>query len=187
MNPDPDQLVLLTTFNTEFQAQSLVAALDARAIRAKVFSAAARVMQWEGGIGNQVKVFVRRGDAQAALETMRTLHDSSRGIDWNLVDVGEMEPGETPPLRVGGARVQGLSPVLWRLRMLGFSLMAMPALVAMMGPDKMALVIVFCVLMAILAEPGVPVRATAQRFGPGSGGRPALGERTPRGPSQTGG
>lgn len=164
MPPDPDQLVLLTTCRTEFEAQALANALDARAIPATVFSAAARMVQWEGGIANQAKVFVRRVDSNAALAVLRSLRTSSRGIDWNSIDVGDMEPGETPAPPRQTPRVHGLSPLMWRIRIIGFSLMAMPFLISMVGPDRSLFAIGFCVLVALLADPGVPIRATGQRL-----------------------
>jgi hypothetical protein len=164
MPPDPNQLILLTTCATEFEAQALANALDARAIPAKVFSAAARMVQWEGGIANQAKVFVRRVDSNAALEVLRSLRTTSRGIDWNTFDVGEMEPGETPAPPRRGPRIHGLSPLMWRIRIIGFTLMALPFMVSMAGPDRGIFAIAFCVLIAILADPGVPIRATGQRL-----------------------
>lgn len=164
MPPDPDQLVLLTTRATEFEAQGVANALEATGIRAQVFSAAARMVQWEGGMGNQAKVFVRRADSDAALEVLRTLRQGARGIDWSSIDVGEMEPGETPPPARDASRVRGLSPLLWRIRIIGFTLMAMPILVSMAGPDRGLFAIAFCVLVALFADAGVSGRVAGQRM-----------------------
>ncbi|MBI1189480.1 MAG: hypothetical protein GC200_02190 [Tepidisphaera sp.] len=163
MLPDPDQLVFLTSFRTEFEAQALVNALDARGIRAQVFSAAARMVAWEGGINNAAKVFVRRADASAAADLLHTLRQQARGIDWSTIDVGEMEPGETPPPPGNRPRVQGLSPLLWRVKMVGFMLMLAGFVVGPLGAQYALPTLGVCLLLAFLAEPGVPVRSTAQR------------------------
>lgn len=163
MPPDPDQLVFLTSFRTEFEAQAFVNALDARAIRAQVFSAASRIVAWEGGIDNGAKVFVRRADVPKAADVLHSMRQQARGIDWSTIDVGEMEPGETPPPPGNRPRVQGLSPLLWRVKMIGFTLMAGGFVAGPLGPQYALPTLVVCLLLGFLAEPGVPVRSTAQR------------------------
>lgn len=163
MPADPDQLVFLTSFRTDFEAEAFVSALSARAIRAQVFSAASRMVAWEGGVNNAAKVFVRRADAANAANILRTLRVESRAIDWNSIDVGEMEPGETPPEPAKGPRIQGLSPVLWRVKMVGYMLMVAGFVAGPLGAQYALPTILLCLLLGLLADPGVPMRSTAQR------------------------
>lgn len=126
MASDPDQLVLLTSTRTEFEARALAASLEAEGIQASVFAAASMGLQWEGGISNAVKVMVRRADLEPALEALRQSRVNSRGIDWVNVDVGELEEGSTPAPEAQSERFAGYSRAMYRLRSVGLVLMFAP-------------------------------------------------------------
>lgn len=98
MPDDPDMLVTLTTTRTEFEGANLVNVLQAAGIPARVFAAGANTMQWEAGYTDPIKVQVRRRDMQRAVETLRQNRQDSIDLDWDEVDVGQME-GMAPEAR----------------------------------------------------------------------------------------
>ncbi len=67
----------------------MAASLEAEGIPAKVFSAAARMAQWEIGYTDPIKVMVRRADLARAAEVLRSARARARTIDWSTVDVNE--------------------------------------------------------------------------------------------------
>jgi hypothetical protein len=117
--PDPDQLVLFASTRTEFEAGTIAETLRSTGIEARVFSAAAMGIQWEGGISNNVRIMVRARDLHAAQEALGTFRRHARSIDWSAVDVGEPED-ELPSPR---SRIAGLSPALYRVRIIGMALL----------------------------------------------------------------
>lgn len=175
MESDPDQLVVLTSTRTEFEAQAAAAALRAEGIEASVFAAAASGVQWEGGISNAVRVMVRREDAARAAELLRDTRRAARHIDWNDVDVGEPEDGAPaggPPLPTE-PRVGGLSPWLARVRLVGIVLIFMPLLASWMGQGRAW----FGVLIAL----ALIVSAWSVGTTTGAGPRPNASPREGRG------
>lgn len=89
MSSDPNILVFLTSAKTEFEGRAMAAALEAEGIPARVFAAAARMVQWEAGYNDPIKVMVRRGDLARAADVLRQTRAASRSIDWSTVDVDE--------------------------------------------------------------------------------------------------
>lgn len=162
MTPDPDQLVMLTSTRTEFEARSLAAALEAEGIEVRVFAAAASGVSWEGGISNAVKVMVRRADLPAAGEAMHAMRRWSRAIDWSQVDVGEPEEeaaGEV--VRTPGRG--GMTPVWrYRVRTVGFVLIVLPMMVGWIGAGDAWLAVALCAVLIVGAwkppEPDRPER-----------------------------
>lgn len=86
---DPDILVYLTSARTEFEGRAMVASLEAEGIPGSVFSAAARMAQWEIGYTDPIKVMVRRVDHARAVEVLGRARVEARQIDWSQVDVNE--------------------------------------------------------------------------------------------------
>ncbi|CAG1008387.1 hypothetical protein PHYC_03559 [Phycisphaerales bacterium] len=132
MPPDPDQLLLLTSTRTEFEAQTIATALEAEGIPVRVFAAASHGVQWEGGIANSVRVMVRRADAAMAAEALHRIRRDSRAIDWSQVDVGPPED-ENPVLPPPSSRINGWSPLFYRIRIVGFTLLFSMMLLQWMG------------------------------------------------------
>jgi len=89
LNTDPDILIPVTSARTEFEGNSLAAALQAEGIPARVFAGASNMLQWEGGYTDPIKVMVRRVDAERAAAFIRELKQQSGSIDWANVDVDE--------------------------------------------------------------------------------------------------
>lgn len=89
MSPNPDRLEALTSTPDEPRAAMIVAALKDRGIDAVA----------EGGLTSgfraetvgEVKVMVRRDDLDRAREALVEYRDAASDIDWDEVDVGEME------------------------------------------------------------------------------------------------
>lgn len=136
-SPDPDQLVLLTSVRTEFEGQAMAAALRDRGVPVKVFAAAAAGVSWEGGYGNAVRVMVRRADAARAVALLKQVRQDSVDLDWDRVDVGEMEPG-APPASPFGRRRGGLSPTMQVVRAVGWGLLTATMLMWALG-EQMAI------------------------------------------------
>ncbi|MCC6951086.1 MAG: hypothetical protein IT433_06525 [Phycisphaerales bacterium] len=136
-SPDPDQLVLLSSVRTEFEGQAMAAALRDRGVPVKVFAAAAAGVSWEGGYGNAVRVMVRRADAARAVALLKEVRQDSVDLDWDRVDVGEMEPG-APPASPFGRRRGGLSPTLQIIRAVGWGLLSATMLMWALG-EQMAI------------------------------------------------
>jgi len=87
--PDPNILVVLTSAQGEFEGNAIIAALQAQGITAKLFGQSASTLQWEGGYTDPYKVMVRRAEAPAALEIIKTLKSEASDINWSKVDVHE--------------------------------------------------------------------------------------------------
>ncbi len=134
---DPDQLVLLTSVRTEFEGQAMAAALRDRGVPVQVFAAAAQGVSWEGGYGNAVRVMVRRADADRAVALLREVRRDSVDLDWDRVDVGEMEQG-APPASPFGSRRGGLSPTLQIVRAVGWGPLTATMLMWALG-EQMAI------------------------------------------------
>lgn len=135
--PDPDQLVLLTSVRTEFEGQAMAAALRDRDVPVQVFAAAAQGVSWEGGYGNAVRVMVRRADAGRAVTLLKQIRQDSVDLDWDRVDVGELEDG-APPASPFGRRRGGLSPALQIIRAVGWGLLTATMLMWALG-EQMAI------------------------------------------------
>src|SRR5881394_1621445 len=88
MAGDPDILVPLTSARTEFEGQTIAAALEADGIPAKVFATSANMLQWEGGYTDPIKVMVRRRDLERAAASVKRTRQESVDIDWSEVNVG---------------------------------------------------------------------------------------------------
>ncbi len=133
MPADPDQLVMLTSTRTEFEARSLAAALQAEGIESRVFAAAASGVAWEGGISNAVRIMVRRADVPAAAEAMYEMRRASRAIDWSQVDFGEPED-EVAAEAASAPRQSGVR-ALWRYRVrtVGVVLIFLPMMASWLG------------------------------------------------------
>jgi hypothetical protein len=110
MAGDPDILVPLTSARTEFEAQTMAAALEADGIRAKVFATSANMLQWEGGYTDPIKVMVRRADLERAAASLKRTRKESVDIDWSEVDVGPGEGEGYPVCPACGADREGLQP-----------------------------------------------------------------------------
>lgn len=123
-NPDPDQLVLLTTARTEFEGRAIAGAVEGEGIPVEVFATAATMVQWDGGYANTVKVMVRRADVSAAQAALARVRQASVDLDWDGVDVGSPEDDHnaSSPRRTS-RRTGGFSPALWRVRMIGTGLL----------------------------------------------------------------
>ncbi|MDX2131024.1 MAG: hypothetical protein SFY69_03095 [Planctomycetota bacterium] len=154
MASDPNQLVLLTTTRTEFEARAIAGALEAEGIATHVFAAAAQGIAWEGGIANAVKVMVRRDDAAVADEALHRARRASRAIDWSTVDVGL--PEDETAARVADAP-SAPSPWRWRVRIVGMVLLSSPLLLNMMGQGN-ALIALAAGAMLIVAAWNPPAR-----------------------------
>lgn len=89
MPNNPDQIEALTSTPDESRAAMVIAALKDRGIDAVA----------EGGLTSgfraetygEVKVMVRREDMDRARAALAEYKDAVRDIDWDNVDVGEME------------------------------------------------------------------------------------------------
>jgi hypothetical protein len=88
---DPDTLVTIRSVRTEFEGGTIAAVLEDSGVRARVFATTANWVGWEGGIGNSVRVQVRRADAERAEAVLRKNRQDSVDLDWDQVDVGQME------------------------------------------------------------------------------------------------
>lgn len=89
MTQNPDHLETLTSTPDESRAALIVAALKDRGIDAVA----------EGGLTSgfraetfgEVKIMVRQNELEQAREALAEYKDAARDIDWDNVDVGEME------------------------------------------------------------------------------------------------
>lgn len=102
MNPerptpkDSDNLVVLTSTTTEFEAETIAAALRNNDVPAFVFCDAARVMPVPSLSHLPYQVHVREGDLSLAGNVLRSVRAESIDIDWEDVDVGPpLEGAET--------------------------------------------------------------------------------------------
>ena len=86
----PDDLVTLTTVETQFQAGIIVAVLEDTGIKAFSFGALNALYPISQRI-TPVVVQVRQGDLEAARAALKQNVADSVDIDWDEVDVGELE------------------------------------------------------------------------------------------------
>jgi hypothetical protein len=108
MAADPDILVPLTSARTEFEGQTIAAALEADGIPAKVFATSANMLQWEGGYTDPIKVMVRRRDLERAAASVKRTRQESVDIDWSEVNVGIGEGDGYPVCPACGADRMGV-------------------------------------------------------------------------------
>jgi hypothetical protein len=144
-------LVTVTTARTEFEGANFVNVLQAAGIPARVFAAGANTMQWEAGYTDPIKVQVRRRDAQRAAEELRRNRQDSVDIDWDELDVGQME-------NMAAEARPNFSFSVQRLRRkrraviasVGFALITCGFLVSMVGP-RYAFAIGVCAVLLVIA------------------------------------
>ena len=86
----PDDLVTLTTVETQFQAGIIVAVLEDAGIKAFSFGALNALYPISQRI-TPVIVQVRQGDLETARAALKQNIADSVDIDWDEVDVGELE------------------------------------------------------------------------------------------------
>ncbi len=151
MPEDPDMLVTLTTARTEFEGANLVNVLQAAGIPARVFAASANTMQWEAGYTDPIKVQVRRRDMQRAADELRRNRQDSVDLDWDDVDVGQIE-GMAPEARPNFSFAVQRARRKRRAMMagIGFSLITCGFLVSMLGP-RYAFAIGVCAVALVAA------------------------------------
>lgn len=132
---DPDTLVTIRSTRTEFEASTVAAVLEDSGIRARVFATTANWVGWEGGIGNNVRVQVRRGDVERAEAVLKKNRQDSVDLDWDQVDVGVMEdlaPEARP--RFSMERLVARRHGRARVVRIGLIMIAATMLVAFLGP-----------------------------------------------------
>jgi hypothetical protein len=101
--PDPDDLVTVTSAATEFEAGAIVAVLEEAGIRAFAFGAVQATNPFNANASG-VPVQVRQGDFDAAQAALTRNVQDSIDLDWDEVDVGSGElvpefhhkPGQMP-------------------------------------------------------------------------------------------
>ncbi len=94
MTGNPDALVTLTVKPTEFEAEVLVAVLMSEGIEARSFAGHRVSMAFAGDLfGVPVKVFA--ADLERASEVLKQNRQDSVDIDWDEVDVGTPEQGQS--------------------------------------------------------------------------------------------
>jgi hypothetical protein len=99
VSQDPDSLVVLTSARSEFEGNTIVAALEAAGIPAKLFTGTATVLQFGQHSIDTVKVMVRLADRERAAAALRAIKQDSVDIDWSEVDVGDtIDPPDVFPL-----------------------------------------------------------------------------------------
>lgn len=97
MSNDPDELVELCNVRTSFEADTIVACLQDRGIRAQAITTAARVVLWDGGITNTPRVQVPRCELEAARTALAEVKEEAKSVDWvyeientSSIDAGAM-------------------------------------------------------------------------------------------------
>jgi hypothetical protein len=162
MEKDPDFLVDLTTCGSDFEAQTLVEALKSRGIFAQAFTHAGSTLAWENAASQPFRVAVRRADLQRAKIEMASIKSDSIDIDWDEVDVGLPESGETrPSVRSGPRYGHGLRSRRWRA--IGLFLIFIATLTPILTHNVASLII--SVLFAFLAVLSFLTDASLQRAG----------------------
>jgi hypothetical protein len=89
MTDNPDQLVALTSTPDEPRAALVIAALADRGVEAVPEGGLACQFRTENF--GEVKVMVRHEDLDRARESLAEYKAAMSDIDWDEVDVGEME------------------------------------------------------------------------------------------------
>jgi hypothetical protein len=152
--PDPDGPVVLTSARSEIEAQRIADDLREIGIEARVIAAAGNMLQWEAGMTQPIKVMVRRRDAIRALGLLRDIKSprggASASVDWERIDVGELEPGVSPAPVSTPASERSRRLRKARMRRIGWMLMTLPmtgwAIAAGYGAQMLAFIIVVAVL-----------------------------------------
>jgi hypothetical protein len=134
MAPSGDELVTLTTARTELEGSLLRAVLADADIPAFVFATAAATVQWEGGYTDPIKVQVRAKDVERARAALAKNRQDSVDLDWNEVDVGEMESmSEEARPRFSMERYTARRGRRRRMAKVGFALMLGSMMLAALG------------------------------------------------------
>lgn len=98
VHKDPDILVDLTTAASAFEAEVVASALEAHGIPARAFAGAAHMAHHEVAASQPYRVQVRRRDLDRARTLLEEIRKEHAQIDWDTVDVGQMEEAtETAP------------------------------------------------------------------------------------------
>ncbi len=99
----PDDPIVLTQTQTEFEARTIVVALEAEGVRSYIAGGDAAVVLGAGSAGaawgQPFRVMVRRDEKDRAGEALSRHLAESVDIDWDSVDVGEMEETGAPGSR----------------------------------------------------------------------------------------
>jgi hypothetical protein len=99
----PDDPIVLAQTQTEFEARTIVVALEAEGVRSYIAGGDAAVVLGMGSAGaawgQPFRVMVRRDESERARAALSRHLAESVDIDWDSVDVGEMEEGGAPGLR----------------------------------------------------------------------------------------
>ncbi|MBL8764442.1 MAG: hypothetical protein JNM07_09260 [Phycisphaerae bacterium] len=140
MTRDPESLVQAAVAASEIEAEAMVQALEAKGIRAAPFGSLLGQLRAEVPTPG-VAVMVRATDLDAARSVLRDLKAERVDVNWDEVDVGELEDGASDG--PAAAAAPG-SPSAWR------------------SPSARVLVAVFVCSFALLA---IPVLAVAGAFG----------------------
>ena len=97
MSQDPNELVNLCDARTSFEADTIAACLADRGFRAQAMTTTARMVQWEGGIGNTPRVQVPRSELEAARIALAEVKEEAKSVDWvyeienaSSIDAGKM-------------------------------------------------------------------------------------------------
>ena len=115
MGADPDILVDLTTAASVTEAEITALTLRAAGVPAHVMANAGVSLPWDLGSSGAYRIAVRRGDIGHAQDALRDAKaDSAASIDWDHLDVGQLEPGEAlaaaaPTLPAARARKRRIS------------------------------------------------------------------------------
>ncbi len=96
MSQDPNELVDLCDARTSFEADTIAACLVDRGFRAQAMSTTARVVQWEGGIGNTPRVQVPRSELEAARIALSEVKEEAKSVDWTyeIENASSIEAGK---------------------------------------------------------------------------------------------
>ncbi len=159
MSQDPNELVDLCDARTSFEADTIAACLKDRGFRAQAMTITARVVQWDGGIGNTPRVQVPRGELDAARIALAEVKEEAKSVDWtdeietaSSIDAGKMcefcgelrDPADrgnvcahckrAPSSSMDKSEPEQLPTVRWRARYLlyaGGALILVPAVVSL--------------------------------------------------------
>ena len=140
-------------------ADTIAACLKDRGFRAEAMTITARVVQWDGGIGNTPRVQVPRSELEASRAALAELKEEAKSVDWayeienaSSIDAGKMceycgelrDPSDrgnvcihckrAPSTFMNNATAETLPTVRWRARYLlyaGGALILVPAIVSL--------------------------------------------------------